>query len=91
MSAPVPRERCGDVVEHAVADAHQRQDHGDLDADRDGAEQSPHRTVLQIFKNQTVDQPLSVTNGGYGNQAERTMASAARAAVSARRIKPSEG
>ena len=44
------------VAQHAVAHADQREDHGDLNANRDDAEQSSHRTVLQIFENQTMDQ-----------------------------------
>ncbi len=39
----------GDVPEHALAHAHQREDHGDLNPNGDGAEQSSHRPVLEIF------------------------------------------
>ena len=39
-----------------MADADQRQDQRDLYANRNHAEQSPHRAVLEIFENQTMDQ-----------------------------------
>ena len=31
MSAPVPRDAIGDIAQHALADADQRQNHGDLE------------------------------------------------------------
>ena len=49
------------IVRDAVAKADQREHHGDLDADRNDAEQSAKRAVFQILKDETVDQFLSLT------------------------------
>ena len=48
IRAGAPR-MSGDVPQYAIAHAHQREDHRDLNTNGDGAEQSSHRTVLQIF------------------------------------------
>ena len=39
----------GDVPEHALAHTHQCEDHGHLNPNGDGTEQSSHRPVLEIF------------------------------------------
>ena len=46
----------GHIIQHAAAEADQRQNQRNLDANGEDAQQGPHRTVLQIFENQTIDQ-----------------------------------
>ncbi len=48
IRAGAPR-MSGDIPKHALAHAHQREDHGDLNPNGDGTEQSSHRPVLEIF------------------------------------------
>ena len=62
MSAPTPRARSRRVLQHALAEAHQRQHHGHFDADGQHAQQRPHRPVLQVFEYQFVDQVASIVN-----------------------------
>ena len=44
----------------AHAQAHQREDQGDLDANENGAEEGSNRPVFEVFQNQSIDQIVSV-------------------------------
>ncbi len=46
----------GLLIQHARAQAHQSEDHGDLNADGDHAEQRSDRPMLQVLDNQFIDQ-----------------------------------
>ena len=44
------------IVEHALAQANHREDHGDLEADGEGAERGAQLAVFEVFENEAVDQ-----------------------------------
>src|SRR5208283_5763607 len=43
------------ILQQAAADAYQSEDHGDLNADGDGAQEGPDGPVPQILENEFVD------------------------------------
>ena len=49
------------IVRNSVAEAYEREHHGDFDTDRDNAEQGTKWPVLQVLKDESVDQIPSLT------------------------------
>ena len=50
----------GHVVQHSAGDPDQCEDHGHLNADRDGAQERPHWPVSQVFNDEFVNQDESL-------------------------------